>query len=94
LHQPIAVGGIAGLTVGRVEHEIKGAEHKVAHARVCETMIFREQNAIFRNNERVIAVAVAVHPLAKVAYLLSKGIEIVMRVQGRRTRDPFMDIFI
>ena len=44
-------------------------------------MILGEQNAIFRDNQRLVAVAPIFHPLAEGANLLLEGIDVTMLVK-------------
>lgn len=55
-------------------------------------MIFGEQNAVFRNNQRIVPEATIVHPLAKGPYLLFEDFNIAVIIQRRWTGKRFADV--
>ncbi len=89
LHQAVAVAGQTGLAVGGVEHEVETGQHVVAHGGMGKAMILGEQDAIFGDNERALAIAIRLHPLAEGAHAALEGLDVAMFGQGGGAGDRF-----
>lgn len=92
LDEAVAVAGQAGLTVGGVEHEVKAGEHVAAHGAVGEAMILGEQDAILGDQERLVAIAIVLHPLAEVADAALEGLDVAMFAEVGGAGDCFAGI--
>ena len=82
LDQAIAITRHAGLTVSGVEQKVEAGQHIVAYRGIGKAMKLGEQDAILGDDQRLVAIAIVLHPLAEGAHTGFEGFDVAMFGQG------------